>query len=123
MKRLLLAAATAAGGFACLGGTAFAAPTHAPKAQVISVNCGGGDFLAVVPPGSQSDNGKSLTPAFPLSGGGVLVPTSITFAQAPIPGISRAANNPNATDLTCNSDAFGGIIVTGFNAPNTVGNR
>jgi hypothetical protein len=120
MKRLMIGAAAAAGAFAALGGTAFAAPTQGPNANVIPVDCGpAGQFLVAVPSGGKSNNSRSLTPGIIVEGGsGVIVTTSLSFGGPPV--ISRAGGNPNVTALTCSSPAFGGITVTGFQAPGSV---
>jgi hypothetical protein len=121
MKRFVLAAGAAAGGFAALGGTAFAAPTNAPRATPINLTCDGTSYQVVAPPGSNSMQGNSTTPAV-IVGGGALIPTSLTISS-PFGTFTstRALNNPHANALTCTgiTPQFS-VSATGFAAPTSV---
>jgi hypothetical protein len=126
MKRLVLAATAVAGGFVALGGTAFAAPSNAPRATPIDLTCDGISYQVVAPPGGNSMQSRSFTPAI-IVGGGALIPTtlSITFPFGTFTQ-TRALNNPHANDVTCTGTAFAGtpqefsVNASGFAAPSSV---
>jgi hypothetical protein len=78
--------------------------------------------MAVAPPGGNSMQSRSVTPAIIVSGGqGVLIPTTITFSFPGFPPftVTRGQGNPNANALTCTAPLGGGATVTasGFLAP------
>jgi hypothetical protein len=94
---------------------AAAAPTSAPRSQTFTISCSNGHtYEAVAPPGANSMQGKSTTPAIIVSGGkGVLVPTTLTFT---LDGFSftkvRGQGNPNANELSCSATLPNGATVS-----------